>query len=42
MMRALLLLFILAPGWALAGSVVAQRTLPAGTIIMPGDVAVSA
>jgi flagella basal body P-ring formation protein FlgA len=42
MMRALLFLFILMPGWALAGSVIAQRTLPAGTIIMPGDVAVSA
>ncbi|WP_374635834.1 flagellar basal body P-ring formation chaperone FlgA [Paracoccus sp. (in: a-proteobacteria)] len=41
-MRALLFLFILMPGWALAGSVIAQRTLPAGTIIMPGDVAVSA
>ena len=41
-MRALLLLLALLPGWAMAGSVVAQRTLPAGTIIMPGDVAVSA
>ncbi|WP_231564660.1 flagellar basal body P-ring formation chaperone FlgA [Paracoccus halophilus] len=33
---------MLLPGVASAGSVVAQRTLPAGTIIMPADVAVAA
>ena len=40
-MKALLLTLALLPNWALAGSVVAQRTLPAGSIIMPDDVAVS-
>ena len=40
-MKAFLFILALLPTWALAGSVVAQRTLPAGSIIMPDDVAVS-
>lgn len=37
-MRGLVLLLMLLPQWALAGSVVANRTLPAGTVIAAGDV----
>ncbi|MFO1140170.1 MAG: flagellar basal body P-ring formation chaperone FlgA [Paracoccus sp. (in: a-proteobacteria)] len=41
-MKALVLALALLPTCATAGSVVAQRTLPAGTIIMPTDVTLSA
>lgn len=37
-MRGLVLLLMLLPQGALAGSVVANRTLPAGTVIAAGDV----
>lgn len=37
-MRGLVLLLMLLPQWALAGSVVANRTLPAGTVIAAGDI----
>lgn len=40
-MKYLLIILCLLPGWAQAGSVIALRTLPAGTIIMPDDVALS-
>lgn len=40
-MKYLLAFLLMLPGWAQAGSVIALRTLPAGTIIMPGDVALS-
>ncbi|WP_114349806.1 flagellar basal body P-ring formation chaperone FlgA [Paracoccus lutimaris] len=41
-MKALLLAVLLMPACASAGSLIAQRTLPAGTIIMPTDVAATA
>jgi len=37
-MRSVLLLLGLLPQWALAGSVIANRTLPAGTVIAAEDV----
>ncbi|WP_104493629.1 MULTISPECIES: flagellar basal body P-ring formation chaperone FlgA [Paracoccus] len=37
-MRGLVLLLLMLPQWAMAGSVVANRTLPAGTVIAAGDV----
>lgn len=40
-MKALLIALALMPACASAGSVVALRTLPAGTVIMPADVTVS-
>jgi flagella basal body P-ring formation protein FlgA len=40
-MKIVLIALLLLPGLAQAGSVVASRTLPAGTIIMPEDVALS-
>ncbi|WP_199260824.1 flagellar basal body P-ring formation chaperone FlgA [Paracoccus binzhouensis] len=40
-MKALVLLLLMLPQAALAGSVVATRTLPAGTVIAPGDVAIA-
>ncbi len=40
-MKFILVILLLLPGLAQAGSVVAARTLAAGTIIMPEDVALS-
>lgn len=40
-MKYLLIILLILPGWAQASSVIAVRTLPAGTIIMPEDVALS-
>lgn len=40
-MKYLLAILFVLPVWAQAGSVIAMRTLPAGTIIMPEDVALS-
>ncbi|KRW95565.1 flagellar basal body P-ring formation chaperone FlgA [Paracoccus sp. PXZ] len=40
-MRGMILLLLLLPQPALAGSVVANRTLPAGTVISAGDVSLA-